>query len=285
MRQLTTWPSRLLTILVTTIITTTAVVAPAVAKPRNRADVTVTINAPRNILPVDGGSTVTAVVRNDGKAPAAGVRVTMTLPDQMPNFGLSTSSEWDCDLLTHTEVGCNHVGPLAAGAEAYGVSLSASVTGATIGVPLTARAAVTTTSRESDTTNNRDTQVFQIVDKGLIQGVYWNDLDADGVREPGEPLVDPMFLGVWSVDDDDLYGFSNGFGPYQLEVPAKRYYVEVTLFTSSWRFTTPNVGDDATDSDPVLYSETSFEQRARVETFTVDPAQPTVIDVGVIATS
>lgn len=284
MQQLIAWSVKPLVIGGIVAAMLAAVSAPsAAAKPRKRADVSVTIDAPRNILPGDGSSTVSAYVRNIGNAPAAGVRVKLTLPEPFRQSHLSTSADWNCDHITLTEVGCSLIGELAAGAEAYPVTLSASLYGAVAGTSLTAQATVTTTSRESATANNEDSQRFQIVGYGIIQGVYWHDRDADGVRESDEPLVDPMSLSVWSVDDEDLYGFSNSFGPYQLTVPAKRYYVDVELITASWRFTTPNVGDDDADSDPVPYRETAYTQYARVEAFVVDPTRPTTIDVGVVA--
>ncbi|GIG85213.1 hypothetical protein [Plantactinospora endophytica] len=278
------WPVRSLAVL-GIVAVTVAVAAPASANPLKSADVTVTFEAARNILPTDGWSSVSAVVRNAGPVPARGARVTLTMPAPFENYGLSTSSDWDC-VHTYPAVSfdCRYLRELAPGAKAEAARITPQLRGATVGQRLTGRATAST-PRETNTGNNADEQVFQVVGNGLIEGVFWHDVDADGVREAGEPIVDPVHYVARSVDDEDRYGWSNNFGPYRIQVPAKRYSVEVELSTQRWRFTRPNVGSDATDSDLVPYSETTYYQYGRFGPFTVDVNRPTVIDVGLVATS
>ena len=278
-------PARELAIVTTVGVLITGAAAPAMAAPRpkNRADVTVALSAPRNILSLMGSSTsVTATASNVGNAAAAGVHVTLSLPEPFVATELSTSSDWTCSFVSPGGVACDFNRDLAAGEQAFGIRLSARLTAGSPGQTLTGTSTITTTSRERSTANNAASQLFQIVGDGVIQGVFWHDLDADGVRETGEPIVDPSQLGAWSVDDEDLYGFSNGFGPYRLDVPAKRYYVDVTLWKADWRFTTPNAGDETTDSDLVPFSESSFFIEGRTEVFLVTVEAPTVIDVGLV---
>ncbi|AVT29775.1 MULTISPECIES: hypothetical protein [unclassified Plantactinospora] len=278
------WPARSLAVLGIVAVTAGAVGTPATANPLKSADVTVTVEAPRNILPTGGWSSVSAVVRNVGALPARGARVRLTLPAPFQASELSTSSDWDCEFVAPAGADCVYLRELAPHAEAYPVRLAVGLYGGTVGQPLTGRATVST-PREGNTGNNTDEQVFTIVGEGLIQGVFWHDVNADGVRGTGEPIVDPTQYSVRSVDDEDSYGWSNSFGPYRIQVPAKRYYVEVQVSKSKWRFTRPNVGSDATDSDLVPYSETTYYQYGRFGPFTVDVNRPTVIDVGLVSAS
>ena len=54
---------------------------------------------------------------------------------------------------------------------------------------------------------------------------------------------------------------------------------------SALAFTTPNVGDDATDSDVELISENSYELTARSAEFVVPENGSVTIDVGVVPVS
>jgi hypothetical protein len=55
------------------------------------------------------------------------------------------------------------------------------------------------------------------------------------------------------------------------------------VFRWDWRFTTPDVGDDATDSDLAQVSENSVYRIAESAEFTVTAAGTTVVDLGIVA--
>ncbi|MFI7604380.1 SdrD B-like domain-containing protein [Micromonospora sp. NPDC049366] len=249
------------------------------------ADVTVDVSSERFILPSDGWTSVDAVARNVGTRAAAGVRLVFTLPAPFQISQIATTNAWDCDFATPT-VTCDLVEDLAPGASAPAVNLTGSLYGAPVGTPVDAVAAVSTTTFERRVGNNTGRKQFQIVGKGTLRGVIWNDLDADGIRESGEPLVTGVGLGFWSVDDDDQYGFSNSHdGTYRFDVPAKAYVGRVQLSKSNWRFTTPNVGtNDAVDSDVTQVSETTYTSNGETPVLSVVVGQTATVDIGVVAT-
>ncbi|MGC4767323.1 SdrD B-like domain-containing protein [Micromonospora sp. DT46] len=260
-------------------------VVPAVAAPKV-PDVTVDVTSERFILPSDGWTSVDAVARNAGTKAAAGVRLVFTLPEPFQVGQIATTSAWTCGFTTPT-VTCDLVDDLAPGASAPAVNLTGYLYGAPTGVPVEAVATVSTTTSEQALGNNTDTKQFQIVGKGTLRGVIWNDLDADGIREAGEPLITNVGLSFWSVDDDDQYGFSNSYnGTYRFDVPAKHYVGRVQLYKSSWRFTTPNVGvDDTVDSDVVQVSETTYTSNGETAVLSVVAGETTTVDIGVVANS
>ena len=216
--------------------------------------------------------------------PKAAPDVTVDAPFQVGQ--IATSSAWSCDFATPT-VTCDLLDDLAPGAAAPAVNLTGYLYGAPVGEPVEAVATVSTTGHERVVDNNTGSKQFQIVGNGTLRGVIWNDLDADGVREAGEPLVTNVGLSFWSLDDYDQYGFSNSYnGTYSFDVPAKRYVGRVQLYKSSWRFTTPNAGtDDSVDSDIVQVSETSYTTSGETAVLAVVAGETTTVDIGVVATT
>jgi hypothetical protein len=65
-------------------------------------------------------------------------------------------------------------------------------------------------------------------------------------------------------------------------VKPNRYLVDVTIsvFALAWDFTTPNVGDEATDSDVVPVFSDEFSAIAQSHVFELASASETVIDIG-----
>lgn len=267
------------------------VTAPVAAAEEPAADVRVDVSAPRHILPPDGWSTLTTTVSNTGDAPASDVRLVITLPSNLHSSSTSTSNEWDCSAPSGWPLvlTCDHVGDLAAGATAYPVILSVYPYEATAGDAIDADATVTTTSQESDTSDNAAVGRLTIVGKGAIRGQVWYDLNANGVREQGEPAPG----GSWgievafdSVDDEDLYGVANANnGPFYFSVPAKKFSARVTVNRAEWAFTTPDVGDDTTDSDVTQVSESTWYRIARSPEFTVPAGGTVTLDIGLVAVS
>ncbi|MCP3805025.1 hypothetical protein NLX83_37740 [Allokutzneria sp. A3M-2-11 16] len=248
------------------------------------ADVTIEVSAPRNILAPGGGTSVAANVRNIGAVAAENVRFTFALPQHLEVNSTETSSEWNCERQGATAT-CLHIGPLRPGATPFHFRFSAGVSyQAPIGTSVSATASVTTSSPESITGNNRSEKSIRFVGTGVVKGRIWHDLNANGVREQGEPTVNSIGLSLRSVDDEDLDGFSNTVdGTYWEELAAKRFQAEVQLSKSSWKFTTPNAGGDAVDSDIVPTTEDFWHRNGQSEIFMVEPGAHRVLDVGVIA--
>lgn len=264
----------------------TLVAAPAAHAAEPLPDLRVDVSAPRHLLPVDGWSTVSTTVTNTGAAPAADVRLTITFPDQLHSSGWSTSSEWDCAsapgwpmILT-----CDHVGEIAAGATPYPVTVSAYGHEATVGQAVDVVAEATTSSTDANPADNTGHRAITFLGTGVIDGRFWHDLNANGVREAGEPAITSTGVSFWSVDDEDQYGSSNTHdGSFYHQVPSKRYYAEVQVWRSQWRFTTPDVGADTTDSDVTQVSENSYYRTARSPEFTVPAGERVTVDIGLVA--
>lgn len=263
----------------------TAVPAGSAVAQQGEADVVVEVSAPRNILPAGGWTSIYTHVRNIGTAAADNVRFTTTLPPQLRVLGMDTSSEWDCDFSTPGTATCEHVGPLEPGVNPHYLRFTADAGfQPPVGASVTATASVTTTSPESVTDNNHSGAQIRFVGTGAVTGRIWHDLDADGVREPHEPLVDSIGITFRALDDEDWTGFSNtANGEYWLDLAAKRFQAHVDVSTGSWRFTTPDIGGDATDSDIIPITEDTRNRHGASEIFTVEAGAQRVLDVGVVA--
>lgn len=249
----------------------------------DEADVAVEVVIERNIVTASGWSSIQTFVSNDGSVPAAGVTLAVALPEGLRVGGFESTSNWDCDF-EQPVTRCTRVGDLAPGVRDRSLVLSVSVEGVSAGAVLETRADVTTSTPESDSADNADTGTIRVVAPGTVRGNLWNDLNADGIRQATEPPAESVGLSIRSLEDYDQYGFSNNYqGTYSESVPAKRYQIFASLSRSSWRFATPDVGDDTTDSDLHQVSQDTYTSYGESSAFTVDPATPTVIDLGVVA--
>jgi Domain of unknown function DUF11 len=261
-------------------------VGPAAARPR-RADLAITgmVAGPAQVLMGEiVGIGVT--VANVGTRVADSVTVHVTLPAtlQPPSPG-GLGFPWSCDAL---EPGwrCVH-GPLAPGQVADELQVHGKVVGGAPGDVLSVTAEASTTSRELSTANNTGQASVQLITPGTIRGTAWIDADRDGQREPGEPAA-PGF-GLWEVrvltedgSGEILPVEVDAGGHYSLVVKPNRYLVEVTInvFALAWDFTTPNAGDEATDSDVVPVFADEFSAIAQSHVFEMASASETVIDIG-----
>lgn len=104
----------------------------------------------------------------------------------------------------------------------------------------------------------------------------WNDLDQDGIQDPGEPGIEDVKVIISGVEeDDDLYAdttYTDATGMYMFMVPPGTYKV---TFCGPDNFiaTTPNQGgDDALDSDadPVMGMTDVFTVEDGDMNFTID---------------
>lgn len=245
------------------------------------ANVVVEVSVARNILSTSDWSALAVQVRNTGTSPAESVTLTFTQPAGLRTAGMESLSDWTCD--SAAVMTCAHVGPFAPGASDRVVYNTVDVDGAPEGSVLEVSASATTTTPESSTTDDAASQLIKIVPDGLVTGHLWNDLNADGIRQPNEPAPG-IGVSIDSQDDEDHYGFSNSFGiGYRETVASKHYKITTTLNHYDWRFTTPNVGSDDTDSDLVLVSENKYDRIGASPVFEVTPDAPVQVDVGVVA--
>ncbi len=260
--------------------------APATAQ-ASAADVTVTM-ATASVIAVGTGATLTTTVKNKGGSPASGVALQITLPPGFDVWETSTSSNLPCDQ-TGQVVTCEGGPDLAAHTAEYPVTLALSSFSLPPGTIAHFAANVTTTSPESNTSNNAASRTVKVVGVGTVQGNVWNDLNGNGQREPGEPpLNDITSVQVINPKDGGGQDYVNIFdGFYSFEgVRAIKNIVRVTLSgTGPWTFTTPNVGDDATDSDVGTVSATPSEITGESAAFRVTAGGVVTVDVGLVAKS
>ncbi|HUT92490.1 MAG TPA: SdrD B-like domain-containing protein, partial [Thermoguttaceae bacterium] len=96
---------------------------------------------------------------------------------------------------------------------------------------------------------------------GVIGEFVWNDLNADGIQQVGEPGVENVEVELFDAGPDGLYGGgddvsmgtdatdTNGFYGFG-GLPAGTYYLEFSNLPAGCAFTLQDVGaDDAVDSD------------------------------------
>jgi hypothetical protein len=69
-------------------------------------------------------------------------------------------------------------------------------------------------------------------------------------------------------------------GTYAFTVRPGRHYVEVTVSPNVWGYTTPNTGDEATDSDATLVHVSDLFATAQSDTLEVTSGSEWVVDVG-----
>lgn len=257
---------------------TTVTTGPASAN-ADAANLIVEVVAERNILSTSGWSSVDVQIRNEGTVPAAGVTVALTLPPGLRPWGAESTSDWECDWASPVMT-CTHVGDFAPGEAKRAMARTVSVEGPQPGAVLEASAAATSTTPETSTSDNVRSRLIRIVESADIKGKLFNDLNADGVRQAGEPAATDVGMSISSQDDEDGYGFSNNHnGTYQYSVPTKRYKITTTLIRNNWRFTRPDVGSDDTDSDLRLITDSKYSQVGETPVFSV----PAVVDLGVVA--
>lgn len=123
---------------------------------------TKTSSATDHQVPAGSSLSWTITVTNLGSNPAVGpITVTDTLPDTDVLTGYqvdNTSRGWDCSIDAGTTLTCTRSGPLAAGATAPVITLSAAVrSDADADVALTNSATVTARTYDPDSTNNSAT--------------------------------------------------------------------------------------------------------------------------------
>jgi hypothetical protein len=237
------------------------------------------------------------VVDNIGGSPADNVTVRLPLPDTVQPQSADGGDDWTCTVVHDADSGqrvweCVTQRYEPAGLELVSpIQLVAIVGAGTPDGPLFFTATVTTDSPESSTDNNSGQATTTYLAQGSISGRVWLDQDRDGQRDPGEPAVQSgsdgiqllQFLneGMTSPAWDTPAATVNGDGTYTQRLAPGRYYVRAKVGTAL-DFTTPNVGDEATDSDVTVTARAWDEVTAESAVVEVVDGQYTVIDIGLV---
>jgi uncharacterized repeat protein (TIGR01451 family) len=242
--------------------------------------------------------TIWIVVDNIGGSPADNVTVRLPLPDTVqPVSSDGSGADWACTVSQDPGGGqrvweCVHPRYEPNGLELVSpIELLATVNAGTPDGPLTFTATVSTDSPEQSTDNNtvQGTTTYQA--QGFISGRVWLDQDRDGQRDPDEPAVTSgadgvrllQFLpeGATGPSWDTPAAYTGGDGSYLQRLAPGRYFVEVTV-AAALDFTTPNVGDEATDSDVTFKTRLSDGVMADSAVVDVIDGQHTIVDIGLV---
>jgi hypothetical protein len=237
------------------------------------------------------------VVDNIGGSPADNVTVRLPLPDTVQPQSADGGDDWTCTVSQDAGSGqrvweCVTQRYDPAGLELVSpIQLVATVGAGTPDGPLSFAATVTTDSPESATDNNSGQATITYLAQGFISGRVWLDQDRDGQRDPGEPAVQSgsdgiqllQFLneGMTSPAWDTPAATVNGDGTYSQRLAPGRYYVRARVGTAL-DFTTPNVGDEATDSDVTVTARSWDGVTAESAVVEVVDGQHTVVDIGLV---
>jgi SdrD B-like domain/Domain of unknown function DUF11 len=257
----------------------------AFAKPR-RPDIAITgiTVSPAEVIMGDLVD-IRVEVANVGAAPSDPVIVSVTLPATLRKLSDNASSRtWDCFFIAPSWT-CSHAG-LVPGEVAETLNLPAEVVGGAPGDVLVVTATATTTSRELSTANNTGQASAKFITAGTVRGKVWLDEDRDGQRDPGETALSSVAYGFWFLRIETPDGIQSiqavvdADGTYAVALKPNQYLVQVGVYPAQWGYTTPDVGDDATDSDVTPYFVDEVNALARSDVAVVTAGGEVVIDVG-----
>jgi SdrD B-like domain len=129
--------------------------------------------------------------------------------------------------------------------------------------------------------------------QGFISGQVRLDQDRDGQRDPGEPGVESggdgirslLFMkeGLTNPARDTPAATVSGDGTYTGRLAPGRYFVRVNV-GAVLDFTTPDTGDEATDSDVTVTAPVPGWDGVTAESAVVEvvDGQHTVTDIGLV---
>jgi len=156
--------------------------------------------------------------------------------------------------------------------------------------PLTFTATASAATPESSPDNNTATATVTYVAEGAMSGHAWLDTDHDGQRDADEPSAYGKVGKIEFVLDgtvpswDVPRGYINEQGVYLTRLKPGRYVANVYLMDGlPYVFTSPDVGDDATDSD-IIGSTGGYYNRGWSAVVEVTDAGETSVDIGLAPT-
>jgi uncharacterized repeat protein (TIGR01451 family) len=239
---------------------------------------------------------VNVVVDNKGGSPAENVKVRVPLAPTVQMAALDPGiTGWTCTMVDETggrAVECTHEGAYDISQVENWLRLRMTAGPGTPDGPLTFTATASTTTAE-ETTENNTAQGSTVYDaEGTMTGHTWIDTDRDGQRDPDEPNAYGTIGSIEFVLDgtkpgwDVPHAFVNqSDGTYLTRLKPGRYVVNVTLQgLAPYGFTTPDVGDDATDSD-IVGSTGGYYNKGWSAVVEVKDAGQTAVDIGLVPTA
>src|SRR4029453_10541597 len=236
-------------------------------------------------------------VDNIGGSPADNVTVRLPLPDTVEPVSADGGDDWTCTVGQDADSGqrvWDCVKPRFHPESLEFVSpiqLVATVGAGTPEGTLTFTATAHTDSPEPTTDNNTLQATTTYLAQGFISGRVWLDQDRDGQRDADEPPVASggdggrglrlMKEGLGYPPWDTPVADVQGDGTYTQRLAPGRYFVRVEV-SPTLDYTTPNTGDEATNSDVVFTARAYDGVTAESAVVEVVDGQHTVVDIGLV---
>jgi len=116
---------------------------------------------------------------------------------------------------------------------------------------------ISTTPNEIIVTLNQGDKIYnknfgnKLVEKSSIAGLVWNDLNKNGIREPGEPRIPNIIVKLYDCSDNWIKEvLTNSLGEYKFDTLISGLYQVLVELPGGFEFSPMNVGtDDNFDSD------------------------------------
>ncbi|MGN9916191.1 SdrD B-like domain-containing protein [Micromonospora palomenae] len=200
--------------------------------------------------------------------------------------GDQSDPSWQCTTVVERQEWECVTGPLAPGEQTKVLSFSGQVPpGGQPGDPLPVTVTVSTSTPDEDQWGNVHEGGYVYGTPAYLTGRVWLDADADGQRDADEGTAPTGELSL-SVQPADSFARSvtvNADGTYRLALHDGQYQLLAGLAPITHRFTTPDAGDDAIDSDVVLTYDTPEWQEAQSEQVFLAQGDEKVLDIGLVS--
>lgn len=227
---------------------------------------------------------------NAGNIAAADVRAhVVAAPGLFGGVGNQSDPSWQCTTVVDGQEWECVNGSLAVGALTPILSFSGRVpAGGQPGDRLPVTVTLSTSTPDEDPAGSVYEGGFEYGTPAYVTGRVWLDADQDGQRDAdeGTPALDQLSVSLVPTDGSASVSVSvNADGTYRMPVHAGQYLIEAGFAPGSYRFTTPDVGDDATDSDVHVTYDSWDYVTAQSDPVDVAENGEAVLDIGLVAVS
>ncbi|RLP94955.1 SdrD B-like domain-containing protein [Micromonospora sp. CV4] len=224
---------------------------------------------------------------NNGTQTAEDVRVRVTAAAGLfGGVGDQSDPSWQCTtVVTDQEWECVN-GPLAPGAQTPVLSFSGRVPeGGQPGDLLPVTVTLSTSTPGENPRGNTYQGGFVYGTAAYLTGRVWLDADADGQRDPEETGLSAgeLALSVLPSDGPAQNISVNADGTYRVALRDGQHELHAELFSTTYRFTTPDTGDDATDSDVFVTFDVPDQQSAQSDAVQLAQGAETALDIGLVS--
>ncbi|MCW3819585.1 DUF11 domain-containing protein [Micromonospora sp. DR5-3] len=225
---------------------------------------------------------------NAGNIAADDVRAhVVAAPGLFGGVGNQSDPSWQCSTIVDGQEWDCVNGPLAVGAMTPVLSFSGRVpAGGQPGERLPVTVTLSTSIPDEDPARSVYEGGFEYGTPAYISGRVWLDADQNGQRDAEEsntPELDQLSVSLLPADANAPVSVSvNADGTYRMPVHAGQYQVEAAVTGGSYRFTTPDVGDDATDSDVQVTYDSSDYMTAQSDPVNIAEGGEAILDIGLI---